>query len=70
MRNKKLCGKYSVWELLKELAIMKISYLENMDSVKNEILKKQSTIFKAFDIFTYTASLLTFFLQFRVGLKM
>jgi transposase len=50
MRNKKLCGKYSVRELLKELAIMKISYLENVEPVKSEISKKQSAIFKAFDI--------------------
>jgi hypothetical protein len=52
MRNKKLCGKYSVRELLKELAIMKISYLENVEPVKSEISKKQSAIFKAFDILT------------------
>jgi hypothetical protein len=45
-------GKYSVCVLLKELAIMKISYLENVDSVKSEIAKKQSAIFKAFDILT------------------
>ncbi|MDR2064190.1 MAG: hypothetical protein LBP85_00540, partial [Prevotellaceae bacterium] len=50
MRNKKLFGKYSVRELLKELAIMKISYLENVEPVKSEVSKKQSTIFKAFDI--------------------
>jgi transposase len=50
MRNKKLFAKYSVRELLKELAVMKISFLKNIDPVKSEISKKQAAIFKAFNI--------------------
>jgi transposase len=50
MRNKKLFGKYSVRELLKELAVMKISFLKNVDPIKSEISKKQSSIFNAFNI--------------------
>jgi transposase len=45
MRNKKLFGKYSVRELLKELAVMKISSLENIEPVKSEISKKTSGYF-------------------------
>jgi hypothetical protein len=61
MRNKKLFRKYSVRKLLKELAVMKISFLKNIDPIKSEISKKQSAIFKAFNILPQKASLLTFF---------
>ncbi|MDR0575402.1 MAG: IS1634 family transposase [Tannerella sp.] len=50
MRDKKLFEKYSISELVRELAKLKITYLNKMDSVKSEISKKQSQILKAFDI--------------------
>jgi transposase len=50
MRDKKLFEKYSCSELLRELAKLKITYLNMHDPVISEISKKQSQIFKAFDI--------------------
>jgi transposase len=50
MRDKKLFDKYSIAELVRELAKLKISYLNNVDPVISEISKKQSQIFKSFDI--------------------
>jgi transposase len=50
MRDKNLFGKYAVSELLRELAKLKITYLNNLAPIKGEISKKQSQIFKAFDI--------------------
>jgi transposase len=50
MRDKKLFEKYSITELLRELAKLKITYLNNIDPVKSEISKKQTQILKAFDI--------------------
>ncbi|GHT70563.1 hypothetical protein AGMMS50239_39080 [Bacteroidia bacterium] len=52
MRNKKLFEKYSIQELLRELAKMKITYLENIDPIKSEISKKQKNILLAFNIKT------------------
>ena len=51
MRNKKLLEKYSIQELLRESAKLKITFLKNMDPIISEISKKQSDIFKAFDIY-------------------
>jgi transposase len=50
MRDKKLFEKYSIAELLREPAKLKITYLDNQEPVISEISKKQSLIFKAFDI--------------------
>ena len=52
MRDKKLFKKYSIQELLRELAKMKITYIENFDPIKSEISKKQNDILMAFDIKT------------------
>jgi transposase len=50
MRDKKLFEKYSIAELLRELAKLKITFLNNQEHIISEISKKQSLIFKAFDI--------------------
>jgi len=50
MREKDLFRKYSIQELLRELAKMKITHMDDTAPIKSEISKKQSTIFKAFGI--------------------
>ncbi|MDR2425435.1 MAG: hypothetical protein LBD59_12090, partial [Prevotellaceae bacterium] len=50
MRDNKLFEKYSISELVRELAKLKITYVNNLDPIISEISKKQSQIFKAFDI--------------------
>jgi hypothetical protein len=50
MREKKLFEKYSIQELLRELAKIKITCLQNLDPVKSEISKKQNDILKAFGL--------------------
>jgi hypothetical protein len=50
MRDKELFGKYSIRELLRELAKLKITYMQNLDPIKSEISKKQTAIFKDFGL--------------------
>jgi transposase len=50
MREKKLFEKYSIQELLRELAKIKITCLQNIDPVKSEISKKQTAILNAFGL--------------------
>jgi transposase len=50
MREKKLFEKYSIREMLKELAKIKMIKHENMEPFISEISKKQKDIFKNFDI--------------------
>jgi hypothetical protein len=46
MRDNNLFEKYSIRELLRELAKCKITYPENFDPIKSEISKKQKVILK------------------------
>jgi hypothetical protein len=50
MRDKKLFEKYSIAELLRELAKLKFTFLNNQEHIISEISNNQSIIFKAFDI--------------------
>ena len=50
MRDNKLFEKYSIAELLRELAKLKITRLNNVDPIKSEITKKQAHILKSFGI--------------------
>ena len=50
MREKKLFEKYSIREMIKELAKIKIIKHENMAPFISEISKKQKDIFKNFDM--------------------
>ncbi|MDF1549453.1 MAG: hypothetical protein P1P88_16630, partial [Bacteroidales bacterium] len=50
MREKKMFGKFSINELLKELKKIKITYLENYKPIIGEVSKKQKLIFDAFGI--------------------
>ena len=50
MREKKLFEKYSIREIIKELAKIKMIKHENMEPFISEISKKQKEIFKNFAV--------------------